>query len=235
MRSNEQENVMPSPEQMENMTLQGMDILCNLNKVDKYALTLRSLTWHRKAADMNQRIEKNILRRIGKGDLKAFEMLFREYYEPLCRHALKFLQDPDEAEEIVQDLFYGLWEKRFQLRIETSANSYLYAAVHNKCMKVLRHKTVESKFRAHYLANGSETDTSSEITGVSEEVERIMERTLKSLPDRCSKIFRLNRFEGMKYQEIAEKLSISVKTVEANMGKALKLLRKNLKDYTEVD
>lgn len=185
--------------------------------------------------DMNQRTEKNIIRRIVKGDLKAFEMLFREYYEPLCRHALKFLHDPDDAEEVVQDLFYALWERRFQLHIETSANSYLYTAVHNRCLKVLRHKNVESKFRTDYLASGSGTDAFIDDISTGEEMQQIMERTLDALPETCSRIFRLSRFEGMKYQEIAEKLSISVKTVEANVGKALKLLRKNLKDYTEVD
>jgi len=99
---------------------------------------------------MNPRTERNIIKRISRGDLKAFEMLFREYYEPLCRHALKLLNDADEAEEVVQDLFYALWEKRLQLRIETSVNAYLYSAVHNRCMKVLRHKTVESKFKEQY-------------------------------------------------------------------------------------
>ena len=184
---------------------------------------------------MNQRTEKHIIRRIGKGDLKAFELLFREYYEPLCRHALKLLQDPDEAEEIVQDLFYALWEKRAQLQIETSANAYLYAAVHNKCMKAVRHRKVESKYRSHYLASRQGTDTTVEDAGEAEEMQRIVERTLDELPDRCSRIFRLHRFEGLKYHEIADKLSISVKTVEADMGKALKLLRKKLKDFKEED
>lgn len=182
---------------------------------------------------MNQRTEMNMVRKIARGDLKAFETLFRDYYEPLCRHALGILHDPDEAEEVVQDLFYAIWEKRVQLRIETSVNSYLYAAVHNRCLKVIRHKAVKADFRAYYLANGPVAGTAPEEGEGTEEMQRIIEQTLSSMPDRCSKIFRMNRFEGLKYQEIARQLSISVKTVEANMGKALKLLRKNLKDYLE--
>lgn len=183
---------------------------------------------------MNQRAEKNTMRSISRGDLKAFEMLFRKYYEPLCRYALRFLHDPDGAEEVVQDLFYALWEKRDQIRIETSVKSYLYAAVHNRCMKVLRHKAVESNFRTDYLSNKYDINAAPEDVTGTEELQQIVEHTLDALPDRCSRIFRLNRFEGLKYHEIAKILSISIKTVEANMGKALKLLRKNLKDYTEV-
>lgn len=178
--------------------------------------------------------EKNKITQLYKGDLTTFETLFRSHYEMLCTYALKFVQDPDTAEEIVQDLFYTLWRKRIQLRIEISLKSYLYAAVHNRCLKYLRHRKVESSYREYYLTHASEIETTPENVTQAEEVFRIINRTLDLLPERCSKIFRLNRFEGLKYHEIAEKLSISVKTVEANMGKALKVLRRNLKDYKEI-
>jgi RNA polymerase sigma-70 factor (ECF subfamily) len=80
----------------------------------------------------------------------------------------------------------------------------------------------------------SEVDSEPQHAADMREMQVIIEKTLDSLPERCSRIFRLNRFEGLKYQEIARKLSISIKTVEANMGKALKMLRKNLKNYVEV-
>jgi len=177
--------------------------------------------------------ESVTINRISLGDLQAFEGLFRQYYQMLCSYALRFVGDGDAAEEIVQDLFYKLWEKRFELEIKTSVKSYLFSAVHNRCLKFIEHRSVEQRYRSYYLQHESEIDNEPSETASLNELQGIINQTLDSLPERCGKIFRLNRFEGLKYHEIAAKLSISVKTVEANMGKALKLLRKNLKGYTE--
>jgi len=171
---------------------------------------------------------------ISLGNLKAYEMLFRQYYQMLCGYSLKFVGDPDVAEEIVQDLFYTLWEKRMELQINTSVKSYLFSAVHNRCLKFIEHRNVEQKYRSYYLQHESEIDSEPFDSANVIEMQQIINKTLDSLPERCGRIFRLNRFEGLKYHEIANKLSISVKTVEANMGKALKILRRNLKDFVEV-
>ncbi|MBN1158812.1 MAG: RNA polymerase sigma-70 factor [Bacteroidales bacterium] len=175
--------------------------------------------------------ERNIIIQIAGGDLKTFETLFRKHYEMLCNYAMNFVPDSDTAEEIVQDLFYALWEKRRRLKIDTSINSYLFASVRNRCLKYHRHRNVESSYREYYITHSSEIEATPEDVTRFEEVNRIVSRTLDALPERCSRIFRLNRFEGMKYHEIAKKLFVSVKTVESDMGKALKLLRRNLKDY----
>jgi RNA polymerase sigma-70 factor (ECF subfamily) len=168
------------------------------------------------------------------GNLKEFEVLFRQYYQILCTFALKYVNDEDTAEEIVQDLFYKLWEKRMELQVNTSIKAYLFAAVHNRCLKFIKHRDVEIKYKNYYLQHKLEIDSEPDDFASINDVQSIINQTLHSLPDRCSRIFILNRFEGLKYHEIAKKLSISVKTVEANMGKALKLLRKNLKDYVEI-
>jgi RNA polymerase sigma-70 factor (ECF subfamily) len=152
----------------------------------------------------------------------------------LCAYAYGFVNDTDNAEEIVQDLFYKLWEKRFEIRINSSVKSYLYSAVHNRCLKFIEHRNVETKYRNYYLMNESEIDSEPHNSSNVHELQGIIDHTLDTLPERCGRIFRLNRFEGLKYQEIAELLSISIKTVEANMGKALKVLRKNLKEYIEI-
>ncbi len=171
---------------------------------------------------------------ISLGDLKAYEILFRQYYQMLCNYSLRFVNDPDVAEEIVQDLFYTLWEKRMDIQISTSIKSYLFSAVHNRCLKFIEHRNVEQRYRSYYLQHESEIDSEPYDSANVSEMQQIIHQTLDSLPERCGRIFRLNRFEGLKYHEIAEKLSISVKTVEANMGRALKLLRKNLKEFVEV-
>jgi RNA polymerase sigma-70 factor (ECF subfamily) len=179
-------------------------------------------------------VETVSMRQITLGNMKAFETLFRQYYQMLCSFALKFVGDPDTAEEIVQDLFYTLWEKRMELQINTSVKSYLFTSVHNRCLKFIQHQAVEQKYRNYYLKQGSEIDTEPDNPANVGEMQQIIDQTLNSLPERCGRIFRLNRFEGLKYHEIAVKLSISVKTVEANMGKALRILRKNLRDFVEM-
>ncbi len=167
-------------------------------------------------------------------DLASFETLFRQYYQMLCTYAYRFVNDTDTAEEIVQELFYKIWEKREELQIHVSVKSYLFSAVHNRCLKFIEHKNVEARYRNYYLQHESEVDTENHTHSNVGELQVIIDQTLDSLPERCGRIFRLNRFEGLKYHEIALKLSISIKTVEANMGKALKMLRKNLKDYVEI-
>ena len=154
-------------------------------------------------------------------------------YQPLCYYALKYVSDPDTAEEIVQDLFFTFWEKREELTITTSLNAYMYTATHNRCLKFLDHRQIEQKYEKYRREHAAESfEPASDLTSVNE-IQRIINKTLDSLPEKCSRIFKMNRFEGLRYNDIAAKLSISVKTVEANMGKALKLLRENLKEYVE--
>lgn len=183
---------------------------------------------------MMRTVETETMKQLSLVNLQSFEVLFREYYQMLCSYAFRFVNDADTAEEIVQDLFYRIWEKREEIQFNTSVKSYLFSAVHNRCLKFIEHRNVESKYRNYYLLHESEIDDQSQHEAGVHELQGIIEKTLDLLPERCSRIFKLSRFEGLKYQEIAQKLSISVKTVEANMGKALKLLRKNLKNHVEV-
>lgn len=175
-----------------------------------------------------------IVKEIKKGNLKTFEMLFKKLYTRLCNYANKYVHNIDVAEEIVQELFYKLWAKREKLEINISLKSYLYRAVYNGSLQYLNHRNIELRYedyrkREHKVNN---TDASEEVR--TQELYEIINKTLNSLPERCRKIFHLNRYEGLKYWEIAEKLSLSVKTIEANISRALKLLRKNLKEYNEV-
>jgi RNA polymerase sigma-70 factor (ECF subfamily) len=176
-------------------------------------------------------IEKNIFEKIRKDDIRSFELLFRKYYAMLCNYAYKIHKDMDTAEEIVQDLFFNIWEKRDSIHIESSVKSYLYKSTYNRSMLVLRQKTIQTRYEKYLKdhVNLTQPDASEEIDA--EELARVIDKTLEELPERIRKIFTLSRFEGLKYHEIAEKLSLSVKTIESNMGKALKLFRKNIKAY----
>jgi len=171
------------------------------------------------------------LKRIQSGDLKEFEKLFKELYSPLCSFASKILLDKDKAEEIVQDIFYGIWKNKEKLDIRISFKSYLYRAVQNNCLQVIQHHQVEDKYKQHVVNNVEEFQIDPMQEMELEEMNLVIEQTLESLPERCRQIFSMSRFEGLKYKDIAQQLDISIKTVEANMGKALQAFRQNLKQY----
>lgn len=172
--------------------------------------------------------ESDIIGRIRSGDKGQFESLFRSSYVSLVRYAKTLIKDHDTAEEIVQDLFVRLWQDREKLNIESSLNGYLFRSVHNRCLHYIEHNRVVERHAAEMAYRQTDSPESpSEILNykeLQEKIARIMER----LPERCGRIFTMSRFEGLKYSEIAEKLSVSVKTVEANMGRALKEFRKEL-------
>jgi RNA polymerase sigma-70 factor (family 1) len=172
----------------------------------------------------------DIIRSIRQGDARVFEALFRSSYVSMVRYARTLIRDQDTAEEIVQDLFCRIWKDREKLTIESSLNGYLYRSVHNRCLHHIEHLRVVGKHAEHLslLPEESPEDPAA-ILGYKELQARIA-AIIERLPERCGKIFCMNRFEGLKYSEIAERLSVSVKTVEANMGKALKEFRKELKE-----
>ncbi len=174
--------------------------------------------------------DSEIIRRIRQGDTGQFESLFRSSYVSLVRYAKTLVKDHDTAEEIVQDLFFRLWQDKEKIKIESSLNGYLFRAVHNRSLHWIEHNRVVEKYARD--AEYSQTDrveNPSEIIQYKELQSKIA-KILARLPERCGRIFCMNRFEGLKYAEIAEILSVSVKTVEANMGKALKEFRKSLKE-----
>jgi RNA polymerase sigma-70 factor (ECF subfamily) len=165
------------------------------------------------------------------GDITAFEMLFRTYYQPLCNYAYTFVQNRDEAEEIVQSTFLSVWEKRENLEIRTTVKPYLYAMVRNACLNVLKHEKIKQQHAAVELAVAEKSVESVTRTVMASELETRIYEAMEKLPQQCRLIFKLSRFEELKYSEIAEQLDLSVKTVENQMGKALKIMREQLKDY----
>ena len=174
--------------------------------------------------------DNEIIRRIREGDTGQFESLFRSSYVSLVRYAKTIIRDHDTAEEIVQDLFVKLWQDRQKLTIEISLNGYLFRSVHNRCLHWLDHSRVVDR-HAREMAAGEMQNAQSPVEIIQyNELQLKIADILEKLPVRCGKIFCMNRFEGLKYSEIAEKLSVSVKTVEANMGRALKEFRKALKE-----
>jgi len=165
------------------------------------------------------------------GDITAFEMLFRTYYQPLCNYAYTFVQDRDEAEEIVQATFLSVWEKRDKLDIHTGVRPYLYAMVRNAALNILKHEKIKQQHVDLELAVADRSVESVTRTVLASELETRIHKALEKLPEQCRLVFKLSRFEELKYAEIADQLNISIKTVENQMGKALKIMREQLKDY----
>lgn len=162
-------------------------------------------------------------------DEKAFHDLFYDFFSPLCVFSQRFIEDEDVCEDIVQEVFYKIWKNRKNININISTRSFLIKSVKNSCLDYIRHLSIERKYIEEYLF---ETDNSFEDNlYTTAELESIINNALEKLPSKIKEIFLLNRFEGKTYNEIAEIKQISIKTVEANMTKALKFLRLELKDY----
>ncbi|HRG78457.1 MAG TPA: RNA polymerase sigma-70 factor [Cyclobacteriaceae bacterium] len=159
-------------------------------------------------------------------NLQSFEHLFKELFKPLCGFAMKYVKDLDEARNLVHEVFITVWEKFDSLPSDTNYRSYLYTAVRNRCLNHLRdtkkHLSIEK-------AEHKMTEENSSLEAA--ELEREIELAINSLPEKCRMVFEFSRMEGLKYGEIAEKMGISVKTVEAQMSKALTVLRAHLSEF----
>lgn len=181
-----------------------------------------------------QLTDSDILFAIRQGNVRVFETVFRKHYQALCNYACGILKDMDDAEEMVQGMFLKLWEQREEIEITVSLKSYLYRAVHNTCLNRLKHLKVQEVYRQHvgeYLENNHESAT--DLLD-KDELEIRISDALEKLPEQCRLIFKMSRFEELKYQEIADRLGLSIKTVENQIGKALKIMRAELSDYLPI-
>ena len=140
--------------------------------------------------------DSEITGRIRQGDIRQFETLFRSSYVSLVKYAGTLIKDQDTAEEIVQDLFVRLWQDREKLKIESSLNGYLFRSVHNRCLHHIEHRKVVER---HAQEMAFESELSTEDPGGVLQYKELQARIatiLERLPERCGKIFCMNRFEG---------------------------------------
>ncbi len=173
-----------------------------------------------------------------KGDESSFKIIFNFFYPRLFHFIREYIPNDDLAENMVQDTFLILWNKGPNLKEDTNINAWLYTVARNNCLKKLRDdKSRKASFFSAHL-NELELEMNMEALSVLDtsdltfsEIERIIENTLTGLSPQCRKIFELSRFENMRNNEIADKLEISVKAVESQITKALKVFKAALKDY----
>ncbi len=176
---------------------------------------------------MNKELEI-IIQKLRSGDEKFYKSVFYEYYPVLTYFANKYVNDIETAKEIVQEFFVRLYEKRFSLNIDTSFKSYLYKSVYNSCINYLTQVAVREQHHRHIKNMTHEKSVFSEVDMNMVELEKKIYNEIEKLPAQCRRIFKMNRFDGLSNSEIAEKLQLSKRTVETQISKALRILRKNV-------
>lgn len=181
-----------------------------------------------------QQTSTAIVRSLAPRGEAAFEQLFKTHFRGLHAYAITILKDETLGEEIVQNMFYKLWEKRELIEIETSPKAYLYKAVYHDCLNHIKHKKVRSAHAMHVVrhSSGQVENTSGKL--LQGELKEHIHAAMNELPEQCRTIFQMSRFEGLKYQEIADEMGLSVKTIENQMGKALRLLRQKLVEFLPI-
>ncbi|MCW9095874.1 MAG: RNA polymerase sigma-70 factor [Ignavibacteriaceae bacterium] len=170
----------------------------------------------------NQLVEKIIT-----GNHNAFEILFKTYSQKLIYFSRRYVRDKQIAENIIQDVFLTIWQNKKNLDPTKNIQSYLFTAVKNESLKQLRHLNVENQQREN-VSRLSIVELTPDETIDQKELREELNKAINDLPDKCREIFAMSRFDQLKYSEIADILGISVKTVETQMGRALKKLREQL-------
>lgn len=175
-----------------------------------------------------------LVARIRAGDERALEVVFRAHYAGMSAFVQRYVHAPDVAEELTQDIFFKLWARREQMSEIASLKTYLYRAVRNQALNWLRRRKLERRWEEEQ-AEDSEPTTSAHTDDdtTEQEVVALVRAAIDRLPPRCREIFLLSRDGGLTYNEIAATLEISVKTVETQMGRALKSLRGSLARYRD--
>lgn len=182
--------------------------------------------------------ELELLKKLKNNDEAAFKVIFNKYYSRLYYFILEFISLEDISENIVQDTFITLWNKRNELADDSNLSAYLFTVAKNNCLYKLRDQRYRQKLFSTNTLDQNELDLNMDVLSTLdssaytfEEINRIIEKTLEELPPQCRKVFVLSRFEEKKNREIAEELNISVKMVEKHISKGLKKFKESLKDY----
>jgi RNA polymerase sigma-70 factor (ECF subfamily) len=185
--------------------------------------------------------EIEIFRSIQKGDITSFELLYMEMQPKMYAFSRKFIDNPEEARDVVQEVFSEFWERKTKLDIKSSLKSYLFSMLHNKCLNIIRDKKTHERYASyaelkikeaellHYNA-AFESHSSIYLT----DINTLLDKGIQDLPENCREIFILSRIKGLDNKQIADQLNLSIRTVENQIYRALKSLKENLADYLTI-
>jgi RNA polymerase sigma-70 factor (ECF subfamily) len=174
--------------------------------------------------------DQELLAQLRNGNEDAFDVIFRTYYARLVHFGEAMLGERAPAEELAQDVMLELWKRRTSLTVDTSLQGYLFRATRNRTLNYIRHEKVVKRGSA-FAAQEMTTDAVADSQIRQDQIDAALHAAVSTLPPRCREVFELSRSQGLKYSEIAATLGISIKTVEAQMGKALKIVRELMSSY----
>lgn len=172
--------------------------------------------------------EQVTIKALNEGSIDAINLCFDLYYAALCSSANYYVNQPTIAEEIAQGAFVDLWLNRKNINTNTSVKGYLITAVKHDCLDYLKHKKIEEQYADHFKDEMLDSYENIFADLINKDLQIILNTAINKLPRQCKEIFLMNRYEYMSYKEIASTLSLSIKTIENHMSKALKILRVEL-------
>jgi RNA polymerase sigma-70 factor (ECF subfamily) len=176
--------------------------------------------------------ERDLIAGLKEGSRGIFSLLFKVYYKDLVLFGGNYLPgDREMCEDVVQSVFLKLWNDRRHIVIETSVKSYLLKAVRNGCLDELRHRHIMHEHEAYVQASGLADEPDTENRILYSDLQRHLQTALDKIPQSLREVFEMNRFEGLKHREIAERLQVSERTVEVRIAKAIDLLKKYMKEF----
>jgi len=179
---------------------------------------------------VHNKTDVQLVIRLTDDDITAFSLIFKKYYTDLVHYAQSLIMDGIQSEDIVQEVFVKLWENRTTTAVRGSLISYLLKAVHNRCVDSIRHHVVTGRYSAMTLKEALNSYNHIDTYILQSEIQARYIDALEHIPQVYALVYKMNRNESLTYAEIAEKLNVSVRTIEVRMGKALSLLREELKD-----
>jgi RNA polymerase sigma-70 factor (family 1) len=190
--------------------------------------TTLSVTTHQALHVQQPHALDELFKRVIEDDYSAFERIFNSSYKTLCGYANRVVKSHQLAEEIVDDVFCNLWKNRKKIQINISFRSYLMTSVRNKSLDCLRKMKHERNTSLETAVSIASKESIAFETLFYKELQARIDAAIQGLPKQCRTIFLMSRDEDLKYKEIAEILNISIKTVDTQMGRALKHLRKTI-------
>lgn len=169
--------------------------------------------------------DQQLLEQLATGDQAVLKHYFDTHYKALCRHGLKYVRIAEISEEIVQEIFVNFWERRGTLKISGSVSAYLYSAVRYRCINYIRNQLPKEQAMTESVDVASEAEIEFDADLEGQDLKARLQQAIADLPEKCRLIFLLAKEEGLTYREIADELEVSEKTVENQIGIALKKLR----------
>ncbi|MEM8893582.1 MAG: RNA polymerase sigma-70 factor [Bacteroidota bacterium] len=184
---------------------------------------------------MSRLSDQQLLRHLANGKTEVLKHYFDLHYSELCAYALKYVRLPEVSEEIVQELFINIWERRNELNVRGSMSSYLFTAARYRCFNYLKIQLPKDQATTESIDLTSEVPSDFDDDITNHELKKRLRAAIEDLPEKCRIIFLLAKEEGLTYKEIANELEVSTKTVENQMGIALKKLRLSLRPKPKDD